>query len=142
MAKLNNPNLGKIGKHWKPGESGNPNGRPKGPSRTTIAKRVLEMQSILPDKIFEKLKELYPGLQQKMTSEELATIVQISNAISKGDTAAYKAVMDSAYGAPKQEIATTVNDVTDDFDYSELSESALEEIAAARLKAKENDQRA
>lgn len=89
---------------FEKGISGNPNGRPQGVSRSTIAKRILEMNCILPEEVYEKVKAIYPEIEQKMSAEEMATIVQITNAISKGDTNAYKAIMDSAYGAPKQEI--------------------------------------
>lgn len=97
---MNDENL----KPFVKGQSGNPNGRPPGVSRSTIAKRVLEMQMSLPEDVYEKIKTIYPEIKQKMSAEEIATIVQIINAISKGDTNAYKAIMDSAYGAPKQEI--------------------------------------
>lgn len=90
-------------KSWQPGESGNPAGKPVGAkNRSTIARKVLEMRGILPTATFEKLKEVYPELTQNMTAEEMATLVQLVNAITKGDTNAYKAIFDSAYGMPKQ----------------------------------------
>lgn len=95
---------------FEKGVSGNPNGRPNGSfNRSTIAKRVLEMQMSLPEDVYEKIKAIYPDIEQRMSAEEIVTIVQITNAISKGDVNAYKAVMDSAYGAPKQEIETPPN---------------------------------
>lgn len=97
---------------FEKGVSGNPNGRPPGVSRSTIAKRILEMSCLLPEEIFEKVKAIYPEIEQRMSAEEMATIVQITNAISKGDTNAYKAIMDSAYGAPKQEIESNSNHET------------------------------
>lgn len=100
-----NPNIREDSKatQWKPGESGNLSGRPPGVSRATIAKKVLQMQCELPDQAFEQIKKIYPDIEKRMSAEEMATIVQITNAISKGDTNAYKAIMDSAYGAPKQD---------------------------------------
>lgn len=90
---------------FEKGVSGNPEGRPVGSrNRSTIAKRILEMNCVLPEEVFEKVKAIYPEIEQRMSAEEMATIVQITNAISKGDTNAYKAIMDSAYGAPKQEL--------------------------------------
>lgn len=86
------------------------NGRPLGSkSRSTIARKVLEMTALLPNQTLEKLKEVYPEIGDKLTAEEIATIVMVGNAISKGDVNAYKAVMDSAYGAPKVEVKNTVN---------------------------------
>jgi len=98
----------KGAKPFEKGKSGNLKGKPKGTlSRATIAKRVLAMRSLLPDDAFNKLQELYPQMKNKLTAEELATIVMISNAITKGDVQAYKAIMDSAYGAPIQENINT-----------------------------------
>lgn len=84
----------------------NPNGRPKGTrNRSTIAKMVLSMKAGVPsNKLMEKVRELYPNLPKKLTIEELSTLVQMTKAINAGDTQAYKAVMDSAYGAPKVEM--------------------------------------
>ena len=82
----------------------NLDGRPEGSkNRATIAKQILEMVAIVPDDVFETLKSVYPDIAKKMTAEEVATIVMVGSAI-KGDVNAYKAVMDSAYGAPKQEV--------------------------------------
>ena len=64
------------------GTSGNPNGRPKGArNRSTILKELLDQND----------NEL------KMHQ------AQINKAIDNGDTNAYKAVLDSAYGAPVQQ---------------------------------------
>lgn len=134
MAKLNNPNIGKIGRHWKPGESGNPEGKPKGTfNRSTIAKRVLQMNCELPEEAYQKIKAIYPDIEKRMSAEEMATIVQITNAISKGDTQAYKAVMDSAYGAPTQEIQHEVTEMLgimnlDPLSIDETDDSIKEDI--------------
>ncbi len=92
------------------GQSGNPAGKiPGTKNRSTIARKILEMRGLLPQATYEKLKEVYPELTQQMTAEEMATLVQLVQAITKGDVNAYKAVMDSAYGAPKQEIDASVS---------------------------------
>lgn len=49
------------------------------------------------------------GEEQLMSVEDAITLQQISRA-KTGDTNAYKAVMDSAYGAPKQAIEHTGED--------------------------------
>ena len=86
----------------------NIDGRPEGvKNRSTIAKHVLEMVAILPDDVFDRVKELFPGIDKRMTAEEISTLVLLGNAISKGDVNAYKAIMDSAYGSPKVEISGT-----------------------------------
>jgi hypothetical protein len=101
----NPENLTLQGFNNKP-ERINKNGRPKGTrNRSTIAKMVLSMKVGLPqNKLMEKVRELYPSLPKKLTIEELSTLVQMTKAINAGDTQAYKAVLDSAYGAPKVEM--------------------------------------
>lgn len=89
------------------GQSGNPNGRPLGSkNRSTIARKVLEMRGVLAPDRMDKLKEKFPDIDDKMTVEEIMTIVMADNAIG-GDDKSYKAVLDSAYGAPKQELDHT-----------------------------------
>jgi Family of unknown function (DUF5681) len=89
----------------KKGEpSRNPKGRPKGSlNRSTVARQYLAMLAVLPKSEHNKLADIFPKVKEKMTAEELITLSQISRA-SKGDTNAYKALMDSAYGAPKQQV--------------------------------------
>lgn len=100
MAKEDN-----LKPNWEKGESGNPNGRPKGSlNRSTIVKKWLE--------VLESAKNPITGDEEKMSQEDIITLALIKKA-RKGDTQAYKALMDSGYGAPKQE---TIIDavVTDD----------------------------
>ena len=82
---------------FKPGQSGNPNGRPKGKrNRSTILKELLDMND------------------QELKMHQ----AQIEKAIELKDTNAYKAVLDSAYGAPVQQVE---NDITiKEFDISKL----------------------
>ena len=88
---------------FKPGQSGNPNGRPKGAkSRSTVIKRWLEAM--------DKGKNPMTGEVEEMSVEDKMTLALIGKAL-KGDTSAYKALMDSAYGAPKQEIEETSTQV-------------------------------
>jgi hypothetical protein len=84
-----------IQKHeFKKGESGNPNGRPKGAkNRSTIARQYLDL--------ITKHKNVLTGEIESLTQEEMITLAMLNKA-SKGDVNAYKAVMDSAFGAPKQ----------------------------------------
>ncbi len=97
-----NPENIKPVKKGDPGR--NPNGRPKGSlNRSTIVRKFLATGAVLPKDMFQKLAEVFPKVKEKLTAEELITLAQIARA-SKGDTHAYKALMDSAYGAPKQEI--------------------------------------
>ena len=78
--------------NFKKGESGNPNGRPKGSlNRSTIAKKWLEVLS---------QEEVQDGVVKWLSNEEAITLALIQKA-RKGDVNAYKALMDSAYGTAK-----------------------------------------
>jgi hypothetical protein len=90
-------------KHWQKGESGNPNGRPKGAkNRSTIARQWLEVN--------QNLKNPLTGEQETMSQEDLMTLALIKKA-REGDVAAYKALMDSGYGAPLQQVEQTITEV-------------------------------
>ena len=83
----------------KKGEVRNPNGRPKGAkNRSTIARQWLEVN--------QSLKNPLTGEQETMSQEDLMTLALIKKA-REGDVAAYKALMDSGYGAPLQQIEQT-----------------------------------
>ena len=90
---------GKNGGTLKPfeqGESGNPNGRPKGSkNRSTIAKKWLEVN--------QSLKNPLTNETETMSQEDLMTLALIKKA-REGDVNAYKALMDSGYGAPVQQV--------------------------------------
>lgn len=93
-------------KPFQPGEDArrNTEGRPLGTkNRSTIARKILEMRGLLSAERMTALKAKFPDITDKMTVEEIMTIVMADGAI-QGDDKAYKAVMDSAYGAPKQEV--------------------------------------
>ncbi len=90
---------GQIEPRWEKGESGNPNGRPKGAKgRATIARYWLEVN--------QNLKNPITGEQENMSQEDLITLAIIKKA-RDGDVNAYKALMDSGYGAPLQQIEQT-----------------------------------
>ena len=84
----------------KKGEVRNPNGRPKGAkNRSTIARQWLEVN--------QSLKNPLTGEQELMSQEDLMTLALVKKA-REGDVAAYKALMDSGYGAPLQQIEQTI----------------------------------
>ena len=84
---------------FKKGQSGNPNGRPKGSkNRSTIAKKWLEVQESSKNPVTNELED--------MSQEDLMTLALIKKARG-GDTQAYQKLMDSAYGAPLQQIEQT-----------------------------------
>jgi hypothetical protein len=92
--KLDNLNM------FQKGESGNPAGRPKGSkNRSTIARQWLEVN--------QSLKNPLTGETELMSQEDLMTLAIIKKA-REGDVSAYKALMDSGYGQPLQQIEQTI----------------------------------
>lgn len=88
-----------IQPRWEKGESGNPAGRPKGSkNRSTIAKKWLEVN--------QSLKNPLTNETETMSQEDLMTLALIKKA-REGDVNAYKALMDSGYGAPIQQVEQT-----------------------------------
>ena len=87
---------------WKPGESGNPSGKPKGTlNRSTIARKWLEMG--------ESFMNPITGERELLSQEDIITLAQMKEA-RKGNTNAYKALMDSAHGAPTQDIKHVITE--------------------------------
>lgn len=82
------------------GQSGNPNGRPKGSkNRSTIARKWLET--------IQSAKNPITGEDEKLSQEDLMTLALLKKA-RNGDVAAYKQLMDSGYGMPTQQIENTI----------------------------------
>jgi hypothetical protein len=107
---------GQIEPRWEKGESGNPNGRPKGSkNRSTIARHWLQVN--------QNLKNPLTGQEETMSQEDLMTLALIKKA-REGDVNAYKALMDSGYGAPVQQIEQTNTDI----DLSGLTTDELKEL--------------
>ena len=87
-----NPNISEHG--FKPGESGNPNGRPKGTrNRSTIVKQWLEVE--------QKAKNPISGKEEVLEQQDLITLALLKKA-REGDVQAFKELMDSAYGKLNQ----------------------------------------
>lgn len=84
---------------YKKGQSGNPKGRPKGSkNRSTIAKKWLQVE--------QDLKNPLTSQTETMSQEDLMTLALIKKA-RDGDVQAYQKLLDSAYGAPVQQIEQT-----------------------------------
>jgi hypothetical protein len=81
---------------FKKGQSGNLNGRPKGTlNKSTIIKKFLEA--------IQKAENPISGKDEDMTIQDRMVLAQIQKAL-KGDTKAFKELMDGAYGMNKQVI--------------------------------------
>ena len=89
-------NLKKFSSEYQPEK----NGRPKGSkNRSTIAKYWLSIE--------QDLKNPLSGDTETMSQEDLMTLALIKKA-REGDVNAYKALMDSGYGAPVQQVEQTI----------------------------------
>jgi hypothetical protein len=87
----------------KKGEVRNPNGRPKGSrNRSTIAREWLEVTQFITNPI--------TGEKEKLEQQDIMTLGIIKKA-REGDVNAYKALMDSAYGQPLQQIQQEVSKI-------------------------------
>jgi hypothetical protein len=77
--------------------------------RRTVARWVLELVAVLPDDKQDEIKKLIPSLDKNMTAEEIGQLLTLYRWIVEGNDIAGKNLLDSAYGAPKQEIDQTVS---------------------------------
>jgi len=85
---------------WKKGQSGNPNGRPKGAlSSKTILNRFLSL-------VEKGVKNPVTGEFEDMTVAEVMNLSIIAKA-RKGDLSAYREVLDRLEGKPQQNIDHT-----------------------------------
>tara|TARA_Y100000401_G_C8326015_1_gene228362 strand:+ start:13650 stop:14003 length:354 start_codon:yes stop_codon:yes gene_type:complete len=86
-------------KSWKPGESGNIKGRPKGKlNRSTIAKRWLTTN--------QKYVNPITQTEEDLTQEDIITLALVKKA-RQGDSRAYSELMNSAYGKAKESVDIT-----------------------------------
>lgn len=98
---------------WKPGECGNPNGRPKGTkNRATYLKEILAL------------------LEPSGKDREYHINEAIVTKAMEGDLASFKEIQDTLYGkiADKQIIAETTPDKIDDVTDKVLSKLTTEEL--------------
>jgi len=94
-------------KPFKKGQSGNPNGRPKGTrNRSTIARKWLNVKSKAMNPISQE--------EEDMNQEDLITLALIKKA-RQGDVSASKALLDSAYGQAKEQLDISADAPSIDF---------------------------
>ena len=94
-----------IKKHqFQKGQSGNPKGRPKG-----VRNRSKEILNLISEGTNPITRE-----QQDMSQEHLLYFALLKKA-RQGDVAASKAILDSAYGQPKESVDVSTDAPTVDF---------------------------
>ncbi len=97
------------GRPFKPGQSGNPKGHPKGmPNRSTIVKKILEANIKSPDTIERAIKAMFPKLANKKMEARVVMIIRmVQKAIVKGDTKAFELLMNYGYGKETDKLDLT-----------------------------------
>ena len=111
---------------FKPGQSGNPAGRPDGSKNlSTILRDMLE------EEIDVKVDDT--GRKERRKFSELIIRKLIKRA-SDGDPRAIKEIFDRIEGRAKQSVDVTTDGkpLNDEVDYTKLSDNVLRAIAAAR----------
>jgi hypothetical protein len=94
------PNIENL-EPFKKGQSGNPNGRPKGRrNRATLVREWLEVS--------QKIKNPITGLVENLEQQDIMTLALIKKA-REGDVQAYKELMDSGHGKVVQNTDITTN---------------------------------
>jgi hypothetical protein len=84
---------------YKKGQSGNPKGRPKGSkNRSSVARKWLALEQNKNNPITD--------VEEILSQEDLMTLALIKKA-REGDATSYQKLLDSAYGAPVQQIEQT-----------------------------------
>ena len=130
----NNNNL----KPFKKGVSGNPKGRKKGVrNRSSIIREVFNSISVLNEDDFNQLQSKFPHIKNDMSIEYLMTLVQVNNAIFKGDLRAYKVLNEALYGTPTKELNREVEEDSikkDEIDFTLLTDDELRILIKAFTK--------
>lgn len=92
------------GREWKAGQSGNPNGRPKGTkNRSTLLKAWLSVKTTV--------KNPLTGIDQKGTLEDHIVLAILKKARS-GDVAAFREIMDTVYGKIQEQLLVEQKTIT------------------------------
>jgi hypothetical protein len=102
---------------WKPGQSGNPNGRPKKPATIEARKMLADVKALAKEMGADAIKTL----GKIMNNPKTPPAARISAAV---------AILDRGWGKPRQQIE---NDRPGDFDGMSLDE--LRELARAQAEA-------
>ena len=114
----NNQNL----KPYKKGVSGNPNGRKKGKrNKSTVIREIFNSVSLLSEVDFNQLQAKFHHITNDMDIEYLMTLVQVNNAIFKGDVRAYKVLNESLYGTSIKQAEIEPEEEEESYDFTKLS---------------------
>lgn len=128
-----------IDKQWKPGESGNPNGRPRKLVSTLISEmNAVGVEPLKASQIMDAYETLFNMTIKEITEKALDNdqpifirIIAKAMLSNKGSEMLDK-MMDRAHGRSKQSLDIKGEIKTDTIDYSKLSDAALKEIMSLR----------
>lgn len=100
------------GRDFKPGQSGNPKGRPKDPPELKAIKQMTKAEFSL---AIQKLINLKPDelKEFKGTAIEMALAATIQNAIKYGDVSRIQSLIDRLFGKVTDKLETTGKDGKD-----------------------------
>lgn len=124
---------------WKPGQSGNPAGRPKGVAYVSENYRRIMSRKIPKDQNMKLL--LNEMIDEGLTVAGLMAFMQVKEAI-KGKTAAISEITDRTEGRPSQELRHTGPGggaiMSANFNFDKMSTDKLERLESLLLEARED----
>ena len=103
---------------WKPGQSGNPKGRPPTPKDLKGAKELnkVELERILNKYIYMSRSEMNKAIKKKDTPAiELLVISLIQKGMQYGDPRRIEAILERLVGKVKKEVELQGNTIADLF---------------------------
>ena len=124
---------------WQPGQSGNPNGRPRNKTPTEMANEMLRAEfDPLPDAIKRLQESMPPAYQRKPTLQPIEIIlwIWIRRAMTvEGDTAR-RNLLDRIEGKPMMRIESTIEEKSENpISLADFSEDELRILQALAMQA-------
>lgn len=121
---------------WKPGQSGNPAGRPRG--FDARARELVDFDAMTLAMADIVLGMLVPKLdaQDKPVLDETGKPVmhRVVTAEDKDRIAAYKILCERAHGKPREKVDVTHHDVSNEIDWSKVDEQTGRDLERALTK--------
>jgi len=91
-------------KVFKPGQTGNPNGRPKGKSFKTILDELLDLEATEKDLEDEDIKKVFKDANHKITNREIMLARMVLRAKQDPDSKAAERLMNRVEGKPVETV--------------------------------------
>lgn len=104
----NTPNLPPVETRWKPGQSGNPNGRPNGAKDGVVACLRRELKKRAPADVLKRLDEFGLKLRGKTNAHAVAAVLTMLSL--KGSDKAIRTLLEYTEPKPAQALALTGKD--------------------------------